>query len=221
MGVTLREVVMIIVAIRAFILYGILLIAMRVMGKGELGELQPFDLVVSLMLAELAVMPMEDLNSPMTHGFMAIATIMFLQCFISFITLKSNTARKIICGTPTIIIDHGKFNTKDMNRLRININDVLGQMRLKGYYSVENIDYLIMETNGEMSIIAPDEEPGTKCKRIPVATILDGRVMVKNLSKYNIPSKDLHKELNEKKLKPKQVLYGFIDENNKFVFYKR
>ncbi|MFA9422576.1 MAG: DUF421 domain-containing protein [Sedimentibacter sp.] len=212
---------MIIVAIRAFILYGILLIAMRVMGKGELGELQPFDLVVSLMLAELAVMPMEDLNSPMTHGFMAIATIMFLQCFISFITLKSNTARKIICGTPTIIIDHGKFNTKDMNRLRININDVLGQMRLKGYYSVENIDYLIMETNGEMSIIAPDEEPGTKCKRIPVATILDGRVMVKNLSKYNIPSKDLHKELNEKKLKPKQVLYGFIDENNKFVFYKR
>lgn len=212
---------MIIVAIRAVILYVILLIAMRVMGKGELGELQPFDLVVSLMLAELAVMPMEDLNAPMTHGFMAIAAIMFLQCFLSYVTLKSNSARKVICGTPTIIIDHGKFNTKDMNKLRINVNDVLGQMRLKGFYSIEEIDYLIMETNGEMSIIAPDEEPGTKCKRIPVATILDGKIMKKNLTKYNISIDDLYRELKESNLKPKQVLYGFIDEDDKFIFYER
>lgn len=212
---------MIIVALRAVILYGILLVAMRIMGKGELGELQPFDFVVSLMLAELAVMPMEDLNAPMFHGFMAIAAIMFLQCLISYVTLKSNTARKIICGTPTIIIDHGKFNTKDMNKLRINVNDVLGQMRLKGYYSVENIDYLIMETNGEMSIIAPDEDPGTRCKRIPIATILDGQIMNKNLRIYNISKEDLHKELKKSNLKIKQVIYGFIDENDKFIFYKR
>lgn len=212
---------MIIVAVRAAILYAILLVAMRIMGKGELGELQPFDFVVSLMLAELAVMPMEDLNAPMFHGFMAIAAIMFLQCLISYVTLKSNTARKIICGTPTIIIDHGKFNTKDMNKLRINVNDVLGQMRLKGYYSIENIDYLIMETNGEMSIIAPVEDPGTRCKRIPIATILDGQIMNKNLSKYEISKEDLHKELNKGNLKVKQVIYGFIDENDKFIFYKR
>jgi len=212
---------MIIVAIRAVILYGILLIAMRIMGKGELGELQPFDLVVSLMLAELAVMPMEDLGAPMVHGFIAIAVIMFLQCFISYVSLKSNSARKIICGTPTIIIDHGKFNTKDMNKLRINVNDVLGQMRLKGYCSIEDIDYLIMETNGEMSIIAPEECPGTRCKRIPIATILDGQIMKNNLSKYNISLDDLQKELKKKNLKPNQVLYGFIDEEDKFIFYER
>jgi len=101
------EIKMVIVAIRAVILYSILLVSMRIMGKGELGELQPFDLVVSLMLAELAVMPMEDLGAPLIHGFMATATIMFLQCLISYITLKSNGARKVICGTPTIILDHG------------------------------------------------------------------------------------------------------------------
>ncbi|MDW5299295.1 MAG: DUF421 domain-containing protein [Sedimentibacter sp.] len=212
---------MIIVAIRAVILYGILLVAMRIMGKGELGELQPFDLVVSLMLAELAVMPVEDLGAPLVHGFVAIAVIMFLQCFISYVTLKNNYARKIICGTPTIIIDHGKFNTKDMNKLRINVNDVLGQMRLKGYYSIENIDYLIMETNGEMSIIAPDDYPGTRCERIPIATILDGQIMKNNLSKYNISMDDLQKELNKNNIKSEHVLYGFIDEQNKFVFYKR
>jgi len=212
---------MIIVAIRAVILYGILLIAMRIMGKGELGELQPFDLVVSLMLAELAVMPMEDLGAPMVHGFIAIAVIMFLQCLISYVTLKSNSARKIICGTPTIIIDHGKFNTKDMNKLRINVNDVLGQIRLKGYYSIEEIDYLIMETNGEMSIIAPEEYPGKRCERIPIATILDGQIMKNNLSKYNISLDDLQEELKKNNLKPKQVLYGFIDEEDKFIFYER
>ncbi len=212
---------MVIVAIRAVILYSILLVSMRIMGKGELGELQPFDLVVSLMLAELAVMPMEDLGAPLIHGFMATATIMFLQCLISYITLKSNGARKVICGTPTIILDHGRFNTKDMNKLRINVNDVLGQMRLKGYCNIEEIDYLILETNGEMSVIAPDAPPGTKCKRIPIATILDGQIMHNNFNKYTISYEDFEKELKKKKLKPKQVLYGFVDEDEKFIFYER
>lgn len=212
---------MIIVAIRAIILYAALMISMRIMGKGELGELQPHDLVVSLMLAELAVMPMEDLGAPLLHGFIATSTIMFLQCLISYITLKSNNARKFICGTPTIIIDHGKFNVKEMNKLRININDVLGQMRLKGYCNIDDIDYIIMETNGEMSIIAPDDPPGTKCKRIPIATILDGQVMHNNFNKFNISYKDFERELKKNNINPKQVLYGFVDEEEKFVFYKR
>lgn len=212
---------MIIVAIRAIILYTVLMISMRIMGKGELGELQPHDLVVSLMLAELAVMPMEDLGAPLLHGFIATATIMFLQCLISYITLKSNSARKFICGTPTIIIDHGKFNIKEMNKLRININDVLGQMRLKGYCNLEDVDYIIMETNGEMSIIAPDESPGTKCKRIPIATILDGQIMHNNFKKFNVSYEDFEKALEKNKLKPRQVLYGFVDEDENFVFYER
>lgn len=212
---------MVIVALRAIILYTVLMIAMRVMGKGELGELQPHDLVVSLMLAELAVMPMEDLGAPLLHGFIATATIMFLQCFISYVTLKSNSARKFICGTPTIIIDHGKFNIKEMNKLRININDVLGQMRLKGYCNIQDIDYIIMETNGEMSIVAPDEPPGSKCKRIPIATILDGQIMHNNFTKFKISYENFEKELKKKKINPKNVLYGFVDEDENFIFYER
>lgn len=210
-----------IVAIRALILYAILLLAMRIMGKGDLGELQPFDLVVSLMLAELAVMPMEDLDAPLFHGIMATVVIIFLQCLISYISLKSNTARKIICGTPSIIYDHGKFNVKDMNKLRINMNDILGQMRIKGFYTFEDIDYLIMETNGDVSIVAPESKTGRRIKRIPIAVILDGRIMYKNLEKFNISREDLDKCLQKKKLKYKDVLYGFIDENDKFIFYER
>ncbi len=212
---------MIIVSVRALILYTFLLISMRIMGKGELGELQPFDLVVSLMLAELAVIPLGDLGEPLFHGFIAIATIMFLQCLISYITLKSNQARKIISGVPSIIFNHGKFNVKEMKKLRINVNDVLGQMRLKGYCNIENIDFLIMETNGEMSIIAPDDPPGTKCKRLPIATILDGEIMHDNFKKFNISYSDFELELKKKKVRHKEILYGFIDEQDKFIFYMR
>lgn len=212
---------MIIVLIRSMILYGVVLISMRVMGKGELGELQPFDLVVSLMLADLAIMPMEDLDAPLSYGFASIATIMFLQCLISYITLKSNTARKVICGRPSILIDHGTFNTKELNKLRVNVNDLLGQMRLKGYYNLEDIDYLIMETNGEISIIAHEDRSGEKCKRIPISIILDGKIMYKNLEKYEVKENKLLNELNKNNLKLKDVIYGFLDEDDKFIFYKR
>ncbi|WP_326909978.1 DUF421 domain-containing protein [Sedimentibacter sp. MB31-C6] len=212
---------MIIVLLRATILYGMLLISMRIMGKGDLGELQPFDLVVSLMLAELAVMPVEDLGAPLSHGLTAIAAIMFLQCLISYISLKNNTARKIICGRPSILIDHGKFNIKEMNKLRVNTNDILGQMRLKGFYNVEDIDYLIMETNGEVSIIGPVEKPDIRCNRIPIAVIIDGKIMYDNLNQFNIKEEDVRKKLKQKGLKLKQVIYGFVDEDDKYIFYKR
>lgn len=212
---------MIIVVIRAIILYAVVLISLRIMGKGELGELQPFDLVVTLMIAELASMPMEDLDAPLIHGFTAIVTIMFLQCLISYITLKSNMARKIICGRPSILIDHGKFNTKEMNKLRVNVNDVLGQMRLKGYYNIDDVDYLIMETNGEMSIIGPTEEPSVRCKRIPISIILDGRILSDNIKEFKINEEMMYKKLKEENLTVKQVIYAFVDENNGFVFYKR
>lgn len=212
---------MIIVAIRAVILYGVLLISMRIMGKGDLGELQPFDLVVSLMLAELAVMPMEDLDAPLLHGFIATTVVMFLQCLISYISLKSNSARKIICGTPTVIYDHGRFNVKDMNKLRINMNDILGQMRLKGFYNFEDIDYLIMETNGDVSVVAPESESAKRCKRLPIAVILDGQIMYNNITRFNISEHNLQKSLKKENLIHKEVLYGFIDEDDKFIFYKR
>ena len=101
------------------------------------------------------------------------------------------------------------------------MNDILGQMRLKGYYSFEDIDYLIMETNGDVSIVAPESKTVKRIKRIPIATILDGKIMYENLEKFNISKQQLDKSLKKEKLHYKDVLYGSIDENDKFVFYKR
>lgn len=212
---------MIVVFFRAIVLYVVVLISLRIMGKGELGQLQPFDLVISLMIAELAALPLADLNSPMTHGITAIATLVFLQCLMSFISLKSNKLRKIICGSPSILITHGKFNFEEMKKLRVNVNDILGQLRLKGYNSIEEIDYMIMETNGQMSIIAPNTILDKKTKRVPIAVILDGEIMHNNIDKYNLSRVTLDFELKKQKLELKDVIYGAVDENNKFILYKK
>ncbi len=212
---------MIVVILRAIILYIVVLCSLRIMGKGELGELQPFDLVVSLMIAELAAMPMEDLNSPMSHGITAIATLVFLQCLMSFLSIKSNEFRRIICGNPSILISHGKFNFKEMKKLRINVNDVLGQLRLKGYYNIEDIDYLIMETNGQVSVLASTGSLEKKCKRMPIAVILDGKIMYDNIDKYNLSRSKLELELKKQNLHLNNVIYGAVDENNKYILYRK
>lgn len=212
---------MIVVILRAVILYLVVLCSLRIMGKGELGELQPFDLVVSLMIAELAAMPMEDLNSPMSHGITAIATLVFLQCLMSFLSIKSNDFRRIICGNPSILISHGKFNFNEMKKLRINVNDVLGQLRLKGYYNIEDIDYLIMETNGQVSVLASTDLLEKKCKRMPIAVILDGKIMYDNIDKYNLSRSKLELELKKQNLHLNNVIYGAVDENNKYILYRK
>ncbi len=191
------------------------------MGKGELGELEPFDLVVSLMIAELAAMPMEDLNSPMSHGLTAIVTLVFLQCLMSFLSLKSNRFRKMICGNPSVIIAHGKFNVKEMSRLRVNINDVLGQLRLNGYSNIDDIDYLIMETSGQMSILASADCLTKKCKRLPIPIVLDGQVLYENIDKYNLSKKTLEREMEKLNLKLNDIIYGVVDENDKYLLYQK
>ncbi len=108
-----------------------------------------------------------------------------------------------------------------MNKLRINVNDVLGQMRLKGYFDLKDVDYVIIETNGDVSIVAPESKTAKRVKRIPIATILDGKIMYNNLEKFNIPKEDLDRKLKRENLSYKDVLYGLVDEDDKFVFYKR
>ena len=214
---------MVIVIIRATLLYVVVLISMRIMGKGEVGELQPFDLVVSLMIAEIAALPMEDLNSPMSHGITAILTLVFLQCFTSYISLKSNSFRKIVCGRPTILLAHGKFNVEEMNRVRVNVNDILTQMRLNGYTTIDEVDYMIMETNGQMSIIASAKGNSSNkgCRRLPIPVILDGKIMEENIIKFHLNKSDLDEELKRHKTTAKKVLYAMVDEKNNYVLYKR
>ncbi|WP_425449574.1 YetF domain-containing protein [Dethiothermospora halolimnae] len=218
---------MIVILIRTLILYIFVLISIRLMGKGELAEMQPFELVVILMIAELAVLPMENLGVPLINGFVAIATLLFIQILISLLNLKSQKLRGLICGKPSILIHNGKINEKELKKLRVNINDLAEQIRSKGYPHMDDIEYAILETNGDLSVIPKvDKSPATledlnikgKSNGLPVSLIIDGNILIDNLKKFSIEKQWLLSQLKTKNITDvSKVLFAYID-NNKELF---
>ncbi|MBA1334904.1 MAG: hypothetical protein HPY66_0525 [Firmicutes bacterium] len=181
---------MLIVFIRALILYTIVVITMRIMGKRQIGQLQPFELVIAVLIAELAGIPMSDTDIPLINGVVAILTLLISQVFLSYITLKSNRARKVVCGAPSILIENGKIAEKELRRLRYNINDLIEQLRLKNYANISDVEYAILETDGQLSVIpksskrpviTEDLHIAAEYEGLPLSLVIDGRVIDKNL----------------------------------------
>jgi len=197
---------MFIVLIRAIILYFTVVFIMRVMGKRQIGQLQPFELVIALMVSELAAMPMQNTGIPLVHGIIPIITLLVLQVLISTLQLKSETARIIFCGKPSILIEKGKININELKNNRLNINDLLEELRLKEYFNIGDIEYAILETGGQISIIPKsDIQPATRKDlkilpiqdTLPVALILDGKINNKNLEVINKDKSWLNKQLKK------------------------
>lgn len=179
-----------IVFIRTIVLYFFVVIVMRIMGKRQIGELQPFELVIAIMLSELAAIPMQEPGVPLLNGIIPILTLMILEVTISYISLKFRPFRKIICGEPSILIKHGKVVEEELRRQRFNLDDLLEELRLLNYFNISDIEYAILETNGKLSIIPkPDKAPLTKKdlnifsppEKLPISLILDGELQKVNL----------------------------------------
>ena len=219
---------MFIVLIRAIILYFIVMFVMRVMGKRQIGELQPFELVIALMISELAAMPMQDTDIPLFHAIIPIITLLVLEILISTLQLKSEVARIIFCGKPSILIEKGKINISELKNNRLNINDLLEELRLKGYYNIEDIEYAILETDGQTSIIPKSElEPATRKDlnikttqdTLPVTLILDGKINTNNLKLINKNKSWLNSQLKKENIKSvDQVFLALLDAKGKLVF---
>lgn len=219
---------MFIVLIRAIILYFIVVFIMRLMGKRQIGQLQPFELVIALMVAELAATPMQDTEIPLLHGIIPIITLLVLQVLISALQLKSEAARIVFCGKPSILIEHGKININELKNNRLNLNDLLEELRLKEYYNLEDIEYAILETGGQISIIPKsDIVPATRKDlkilpvedKLPVTLILDGKINNNNLKFINKDESWLNGQLKKKNiLSPDQVFLALFDSKGKFVY---
>jgi len=183
---------MIIIFIRTLLLYCFVLVSMRIMGPGELSQMQPFQFVVIMMIAELAALPMENTGLPLINGFIAIFGLIFAEVVISYINLKSNKARSLICGKPSLLINKGSINEQELKRLRINIDDLLGHIRSKEYHNIADVEFAILETNGDLSIIPKPNKRSVNledlnlqenCDGLPVSLILDGYIDIHNLKK--------------------------------------
>lgn len=222
---------MITIIVRTSVLYFTVLFALRVMGKGELSNMDPFQLVIIFMISELASLPIAAPDISLIHGICAIVTIMFLQILLSIFALKSTAFNDVVNGKPTILIEKGSLNEKEMKQLRISVNDLSQQLRLKGYPSIADVDYAIMEINGDLSVIPvtqkqpltpSDMKISTKSGHLPVILIADGTLYPDNLR---------HAGLSETSLKERllklgvphydQVFMAFTDENQTLMVYPK
>lgn len=222
---------MIIIFIRCLLLYTFVLITLRIMGKGELSQLQPYEFVVVLMMAENAALPMEDTGIPLINGFVAVGTLLLTQLVVSNIILKSNKARALICGKPNIIINKGILDEKELKRLRISINDILEQLRIKDYPSILDVEYAILETNGDISIIPKENKRSVTLedlnvdyegKSLPIALIIDKKINYGNLKIVNLDIYWLKDQLKSKGFNDiNEVLFAFLDENKNLYIQRK
>ncbi len=220
-----------IVFLRTLILYTFVVLVMRIMGKRQIGELQPFELVIAIMLSELAAVPMQDTGIPLIHGIIPILTLMSLEIIISFITLKFRSLRKIICGTPSILIKDGKVRYEELKKQRFNIDDLMEELRMLGYLNISDIEYAIMETSGKISIIPKSDKSSvtkgdlkikTPEEQLPIGLILDGQLDEASLKKSGKDMNWLHKNLNKNHIGSiEDVFIGMLDSQGNFFVQRR
>lgn len=220
---------MFILIIRTVILYVYLIFIMRVMGKRQLGQLEPVDFVVALMISELATLPMGDNRIPLIYAIVPITTLVFLQVMTSFLELKSEHIRSILNGQPSILIKDGLVNVEELKQLRYNLDDLLAELRQNGYFNLQEIHYAILETDGSLSIVpyTPYEPPTRQDLKIkvedeplPMPVILDGVINKSNLKSIGKDIYWLEKKLSHHNIKShRDVLVAIVYSNNhKFYF---
>jgi len=206
---------------RVVSMYVFVMIALRVMGKREIGQLSVFDFVVSVMIAELVTIPMENTSVPFYRPFLAIALLAILQISVAFIQLKSHRIRHWVDGEPSVLIEHGKLNDREMRRTRYTINDLLTQMRQNGVANVADVEFAILETSGQLSVFPKsDKRPVTPgdigqkvdAEIVPMPIIIDGRAVKKTMSILKVDESWLAAEVERRGYgKVKDVFYAAVD----------
>ncbi len=220
---------MLIVAIRTLIMYAALLFSIRIMGKSELSKMTPFQLVIVFMIAELAAIPIDSSDASLINGLVAIFTLMFLQIAISYLSTKNELFKKFISGYPTILIEKGKLNIKNLSHLRITTTDLLEQLRIQGCPSISDVEYAIMESNGQLSVIQKAENTPLTPKDmelavtqgvLPAIIISDGNVYDSNLIFSGISLTQFEDRLRKVGITDmKEVFLAFCDGEKKIHVY--
>jgi uncharacterized membrane protein YcaP (DUF421 family) len=213
---------------RTLILYALVVIVMRLMGKRQIGQLQPFELVIAIMISELASVPMQNTGIPLLAGIIPILTLLVAQITLSLISIKSIRARGIICGKPKILIESGIIKQENLAREMYTINDLLEQLRIKNIPNISDVEYAILETNGQLSVIPKSQKRQVTPEDLKINTeyeglsydlIIDGRLYLENLKKINLDTKWLNEQLANFGISDyKSVFFASIDtKGNLFV----
>lgn len=221
--------VLLIVAIRTIILYAVVLFAVRLMGKQELSKMSPFQLVIVFMIAELAAIPIDSTSASLINGVMAIVCLMFLQILLSFLSIKSEKFKNFITDKPSILIEKGRLNIRELRKLRITNTDLMEQLRLKNCPCLSDVQYAIMESNGQLTVIPKAEnQPVTpkdlslavSTSTLPMLVVSDGKLYEKNLQMAGISEDDFRTKLQKAGVRnQKEIFIAFYDEEKRIHVY--
>ena len=202
--------------LRTVILYFLIMLSLRLMGKRQIGELEPSELVLTMMVSDLATVPMQDFGIPLLSGVIPILTLLALSMLLSQLSLKSLRFRALVCSTPTVLIDRGRGCQDAMKKNRFTIDELLEELRAQGYCELQSVKYAILENSGQLSILPwPQEQPLTAKQLhqpveddvdLPLVLINDGRTLQKNLQRCGKTEGWLTQQLSARGLaSPKEV----------------
>jgi uncharacterized membrane protein YcaP (DUF421 family) len=220
-----------VVFVRTLILFTIVVVTMRIMGKRQIGELQPFELAIAIMISEIAAVPMQNTGIPLVQGILPIITLLIAQFLLSFISLKSVRARGFICGKPSILIENGKIIEQNLRDEVFTLNDLLEQLRIKDIPNITDVEFAILETNGQLSVIPKSQKRPvcpedlniqTKYEGLPLDLIIDGSLISKNLQRAQLDEAWLKSELQKSGIENiKDVLFATLNTDGTLYFQRK
>lgn len=213
---------MVIAFVRTVVLYLLLIVGIRLMGKRQIGELEPTELVLAMLLSDLAAVPMQDFGLPLLYGVVPIITLLCLTMLLSVATMRSVRLRALLCGKPSILVQDGKLRQREMRKVRVTVDELLEELRLQSVTDLRQVKYAILETSGSLSVLLRQEhqpvtpaqlELNTVEQGLPTVLINDGRLLEDNLRARGLERTWLDKTLRVQGFRrPEQVFLLTVDD---------
>lgn len=219
-----------IILIRAAILYFTVVFMIRLMGKRQIGELQPSELVVTILISEIASLPIQDTSISVISSVASLILLVSFEIITSALNLKSSKLRTIMQGHPIIVIRDGKIDVKALKKLRLTVNDLLSALRQKDVFEISQVSYAIFETNGKMSVLLKPEFRTSTAKDLnlkpqdegmPFAVVCDGKIHKKAVSESNMSQELINEILKKQKIDMEKILLMTVNSKNKTHIIKK
>lgn len=221
---------MAIALIRAVILYAVIILMIRLMGKRQIAELQPSELVITILISEIASTPIQDTSAPVFTSLAVLFVLVSFEVLTSAVGLKSNKLRSLMQGHSVIVIRNGEIQMKELKKLRMTVGDLISALRQKDVFDVSQVDYAVFETNGQISILLkPEYRNATACDmKIPVknsgmpfAIICDGKIIEETVSQSGIDIKKIEKAIKKSKIPVNEIILMTICPDGKTFFARK
>ena len=221
---------MILSYVRTIVLYLVLIAVVRMMGKRQIGQMEPSEFVVTMLVANLAAIPMQDGGIPLFSGFVPIVTVLGVELVLSALSMKSVPLRKVLCGKPVILVENGNILQKNLKKTRVTLDELTGHLREKDVLDLQAVQYAILETNGNLSVFPyPKERPATageagvqvRTQSLPITVISDGALLDQNLQKAKKDKNWVKRVLEERQATVKETWLLTVDGNENIVFYRK